>query len=156
MRSYRTLLAFTCIQLLVMVTGCLEAPLLGRKVVTTFATHSGDSVGLALTDSEVQQALAIVDATLASDGFVREQHPNNEGLQGFVAAYSKLDSRGLRQMGDVAQVYFLRSQLEVVFFEGRKPSPELRSHVTRVLNLLKSALGSHYGFDRVKVVSVKT
>jgi hypothetical protein len=127
----------------------------GRKLVMRLPVENQNSVSLSINDTEVQDALKLVDDVLVSDGFKREQDPNDLGTQDFVAGYSKLDSEGLRRLGEMARVYFKTNMLEVVFLEGRHPSADVRMSANRVLDLLKNKLSNRYGSDRVKVVTIK-
>jgi hypothetical protein len=127
---------------------------MGRKLILSFPADNQGSVSLAVSDTEVEDALKLVDDALVSSGFMREQNPDNAGVQDFVASYSKLDGEGMRH--ETAGVYLKANLLEVVFPEGRQPSAEKRMSVNKMLDLVKNKLSRRYGTDRIKVVTVKS
>jgi hypothetical protein len=113
-------------------------------------------VSLAVSDTEVQEALKLIDAVLISNGFVRDQNPDNATVQGFVASYSKLNSEGLRRLDELPGIYLIDNRLEVVFSEGRNPSGHSSTSAKQMLDLLKDKLSSRYGADKVRIVKSRS
>jgi hypothetical protein len=150
-------IAPVCALLVVLLTGCPEPPVTSRSVSLSFPMPEKQTkVSLAVSDTEVQEALKLIDAVLVSNGFVRDQNPDNATVQGFVASYSKLNNEGLRRLDELPGVYLKGNRLEVVFSEGRHPSGQLSASTKQILDLLNDKLSSHYGADKVRVVKSRS
>jgi hypothetical protein len=155
MNSKKTIV-FACALLLVLITGCPEAPIKARKIVISFPIDNQASLTLTATDTEVRDALKLIDDVFVSNGFVREEKPPDVTNPGFLATYAKLDSEGRRNLGQIAWVYLETNLIEVAFPEGRQPTSAVRASVTNMLDLLKTKLKGQYGSDRIKAVEVKS
>jgi hypothetical protein len=146
-----------CALLVMLLTGCPEPPVVSRSVSLSFPVPEKPSkVSLYVSDTEVQEAVKLIDAVLVSNGFVRDQNPDNATVQGFVVSYSKLNNEGLRRLDESPGIYLKDNQLEVIFSEGRNPSGHLSTSTKQMLDLLKNKLSSHYGADKVRVVKSRS
>lgn len=138
--------------LLILLTGCPEPPHAARAVSLSFATRSGQGApGLPANDSEVRDALNLIEAVLASNGFVRDQNPSMATVQGFVASYTKFDDHGIR-LFVFPCVYLRDDQLQVVLSEGRRSGGRLSPATNEILTRLRIELTSRFGAQRVKIV----
>ncbi len=147
-----TNLRFTLLFLLALLcAGCPEPPIATRTVWLRFSELDAQSkVSLSVNDTEVQEALKLIDSVLASDGFVREHHPELETKEGFVASYTKFTDEGLRLF--VFPVVFLKgNQLEFIISEGRRPGGHLSPASDKALKLVRMELSNRYGSKRVKI-----
>ena len=147
-----TNLRFTLLFLLALLcAGCPEPPIATRTVLLRFPELDAQSkVSLSVNDTEVQEALKLIDSVLASDAFVREQHPEMATKEGFVASYAKFTDDGLR-LFVFPVVYLKGNQLEFIISEGRSPGGHLSPASDKSLKLVRTELSKRFGSKRVKV-----
>jgi hypothetical protein len=119
-----------------LVAGCyLGDPSARRTVSLNFRVPEGQT--LSVTNTEVQEALKLIDGVLVSAGNVRDANPPAPNEQGIIATYG------------ICNVLLKDNTLSTVFFEFHvRRSSE---HVRNTCNLLKHKLSNRYGADRVKI-----
>lgn len=143
----RAALSF-CVLLLVC-TGCPERPIQSRIVALSFpASLSQGTVTVSVSDTDVQEALKVIDSALISHGFTRDSNAPEAVAQGFIAGYSRRDKDGLIPLGDNPGVWLHDGRLEVVFAGGRVP---ISASMQASVDMLRKELSSHYGSKRVRV-----
>ena len=138
--------------LLLICAGCPEAPIKCRTVSLNFPTLPGESrVTLSAKGNEVQEALAVINDALISNGFIRNTNPPEANVQGFLASYSRRNGEGLVRLCDAPLVWLKADRLEVVFAEGRVSAGQVSAAAKRNADFLGTVLSSRYGKKRVKV-----
>jgi hypothetical protein len=95
-------------------------------------------VSLSVSDTEVQEALKLIDGVLVSAGYVRDANPPASSEQGLIVSY-----------GLFCSVYLKDNKLDVGFLDYRARSSSARTRKT--CNLLKDKLTSRYGAGAVKI-----
>lgn len=127
--------------------------MISRTVSLSFPVpKEQNKVSLSVDDTEVKEALKLIDNVLTSDGFIRDQNPDNSTVQGFVASYSKMNEEGLRRIDELPGVYIRDNRLEVVFTAGRNPSGYLSVSAKKLLDSLRTKLSDRFGSQSVRVV----
>ena len=142
-----------CMLLPILMAGCFlgERHSLTRTVSLNFQPLAGASeAGLSLTNVEVQEALKIVDAVLSTNGFVREPRTDMASVPGFVAAYARYESPGLRS-GTLPDVYLKQDRLEVEIVELGNRTTRPTALADKVCESLQRELSSRYGRKNVKI-----
>ena len=136
----KTLIALGCVVLLLL-TGCVFGdPTAVRSVSLNFQVPEGQSkVSLSVSDTQVQEALKLIDGVLVSRGFHRDLHP--------LAAEDQ--ARGIIAFYGICGVSLRENRLTVGFLEFHAQRSSV--HVRKTCNLLKDKLSSRYGADRVKI-----
>jgi hypothetical protein len=112
------------------------------------ASASQGTVSVSVSDTDVQEALKVIDSALVSHGFTRDPSPPEAGVQGFIASYARRGKDGLIPLGDNPLVWFHGGRLEVVFAGGRVP---ISASMKTSIDMLRKELSSHYGSERVRV-----
>jgi hypothetical protein len=152
MRSLRLIGQLAC--LLLLCSGCPEAPNRYRQVSLTFPAPEGSAtVSLTVTSTEVRQALSVIDEALRSKGFVKVGSPLEAPNPEFICAYSQ-DSAGPARLGE-PWVYLRGGKLEIIFAEGRGNSPAYDTSARATARFLAEVLRNHYGKDRVLLKHVR-
>jgi hypothetical protein len=142
---------FLC-SLVVICTGCPEPRPANRIVSVNFPSQvSPSKVSPSVSDSEIKEAATVIDEALVSNGFVRDSNPPEKGMQGFIATYSRFNSEGLIRLSDNPLVWLHDGRLEVVFSEGRIRGGDVSATTKATIEILRTALATHYGSKRVKV-----
>jgi len=132
-------LALPLCSLLVLCSGCPEAPIKARILSLTFPQQgSPTAIALSASGREIQEAVKIIGDTLAADGFVPDPHPPEAAVHGFVASFSKFDPEG--RVSRRPLVWFERDRLVVVFEEGRGGSHRLTADERKPIDLLQAQL----------------
>jgi hypothetical protein len=146
----RAILLACCV--LVTCTGCPEPPMASRVVSLSLpAATSGSVVSVPVTSTELQAALKTINDALVSQGFVRDASPDEAGVEGFVASYSRRDAQGYVPLGGHPLIWFKSGQLDIVFADGRVASGRVTAATRQAADSLAAELRSHYGKERVKV-----
>ncbi|EEF63317.1 hypothetical protein Cflav_PD5952 [Pedosphaera parvula Ellin514] len=142
-----------CCAFLLFQAGCY----LGDRAATTqmvslnFPVPEGQTkASFSVNDSEVQEALKLIDSVLVSAGFVRESIPPVANQQDPVATYSKYKGTGPRPVGG-PRVYFRDDRLDVVLVEGGNRNAPVSTATKEICNSLQRELSSRYGAKRVRV-----
>jgi hypothetical protein len=148
----KTTIVICAFALLLSVTGCLFGDRVAppRTVSLRFPAPSGQPSGLSASDTQVQDALRVIDTVLTADGRTRDPNPPAANEPGLVASYAKNNGTGPRPV-DNPNVYLRGDRLEVVFTEFWNRSGHLSAATKKVCDSLQKELSSHYGADRVKV-----
>ena len=145
----RKLTGFTCALLLL--TGCPEPPVASRTVSLGFPVPAGQTkVSTSVKDSEVREAMKVIDSVLTSYGFVRDKNPDMGSAPGFVASYSKFNEESLR-LFVFPIVYLKGDRLEVVCSEGRRPGGRLSPATNKMLTSLQKDLSNRFGSQNVRL-----
>ena len=136
-----------------LMAGCFlgERHSLVRTVSLNFHVPQGTSeVSLSFTNNEVQEALKIVDAVLSTNGFVREIRTDMANVPGFVTAYVRYDSPGLRS-GTLPDIYLRKDRLDVVIVELGNRTTHPTGLTDKICESLREQLSSLYGRKNVKI-----
>jgi hypothetical protein len=112
---------------------------------------SPSKMSLSVSDSEIKEAARVIDEALVSHGFLRDLNPPEKGMQGFIATYSRFNSKGLIPLGDHPLVWLDDGRLEIVFSEGRIQGGDVSTTTKVTVEMLRTALASHYESKRVTV-----
>ena len=150
----KRLAALSCA--LVLLTGCPEPRFhSGRIVSLTFPAQTGESkVILSAQDSQVQEALRIIDSVLVGDGFARDSKRPAGSEPNLVASYARFTADGLREVG-TPDVYLKDNRLEIVIVElgNRTGRPSAASK--KICTTLQKELSNRFGAQRVRVVNAE-
>lgn len=139
--------------LLFVIAGCFlgDRHSLTRTVSLNFQEPRGASeVALSLTNAEVQEALKIIETVMSSNGFVRDSRPDMATVPGFVVAYVRHGSSGLRS-GTLTDVYLEGRRLDVAIVELGNRTTHPTALTDKICKSLRNELGSHYGAARISV-----
>jgi hypothetical protein len=136
----KLLTALVCAFLL-LATGCFFGDaFVHRTVSLSFPVpQQQTNVSLSVNDTEVQEALKLVDDVLVSDGYIRDSNPltREDRARGLIAFYG------------VCGVGLKDNRLDVDFVEPHRR--HFSAPVRKVIEQLKDKLSSRYGAERVKV-----
>ena len=141
-----------CCVLLLFLTGCyLGDRITSQTVSLNFPAAQGqDKVSLAVSDSQVQEALKLIDNVLVSDGFVRDPNPPGANNSSLIASYSKYSGTGPRPIGGPS-VYFRCDSLDVRVVQGGHMNAPVSSATKEICNSLRKELSNRFGAQRVKI-----
>jgi hypothetical protein len=122
-----------------------------RTVSLNFpAAHGQDKVSLTVSNTQVQEALKVIDGVLVSRGFVRDPNLPGEGDPSFIASYSTYTGAGLRPIGGPS-IYFKDNRLDVVVVEGSNLNSPVSTATKKICKSLRKELISRYGAERVRI-----
>jgi hypothetical protein len=148
----KTLTIFCCAILLV-AAGCFFGDPVAppRTVALNFPAPAGQSkVSLSVSDTQVQEALRVIDIVLTADGLTRDTKPPAANDGGLIASYARDNGTGLRSVPD-PNVYLKGDRLEIIFFQFWNHSGHISEFTKKSCNSLRKELSSRYGSDRVKI-----
>ncbi len=114
------------------------------------ASENQSKVSFSANDTQVQEALNLIDRVLSTRGFVREASRADMKEQGLVSSYAKFSGTGLRAAGGPS-VYVEGDRLRIVVVEGGNRNEPLSRMSKQLCELLRSELSGRYGSKRVKV-----
>lgn len=134
--------------------GCIwsgEHPYFARTVSINFPKPEPPSAAtLTVTDTDVKSAVIIIENILTTNGFEYEPRPDLKNVNGFVAAYVKLETPTLRS-GTLPEIYFQNNRLSLIIAELGNRSDRPSEITVHVSELVRSSLGARFGENRVKV-----
>ena len=136
----KLLTALACAFLL-LATGCFFGDAVVHRTVSLSlpVPQQQTNVSLSVSDTQVQEALKVIDAVLVSNGFVRDTNP----------LVAEDQARGLIAFYGVCGVSLKDNRLDVSFLEAYRR--HFSAPVRKVIGQLKDKLSSRYGAGRVKV-----
>jgi hypothetical protein len=145
----------SCAAVLLFLTGCFlaERPITRRAVSLDFAVPVEQSkMSLAVSDTEVQEALKIIDAVLVSDGLGSKDPASSVSSEsGYVCGYFRRIGMDPRPIGG-ADVYLKGNRLDVRFIEFGNRSGHFSPATQSILKKLQKELSGRFGARRVSMV----
>lgn len=120
-----------------------------RTISLSFPAPAG-AASLSVNDTQVQEALRVIDVVLSADGLTRDPNPPDQSQPGFIASYTKNDTAGLR-IPDNPYVYLRSNCLEITFEEFGIGRAHISAAARRTCDSLQKELAARFGAKRVKV-----
>ena len=148
----KTLTVFGC-AILLLAAGCFFGDRVAppRTISLNFPAPTGQGkVSLSVKDTQVQEAMRVIDTVLTADGLTRDPNPPTANDPGFIASYARYNGTGPRPVGN-PDVYLKDDRLEVVFTEFWNRSGHLSAATKKSCDSLRKELSNRYGAERVKV-----
>ncbi len=122
-----------------------------RTVSLTFPVPAGQSkVSLSVTNSEVQEAVKVIDAVLTSERLRRDPNPPRQNVPGFIASYTTWNGTGPRPPNG-SSVCLQDGTLSVLVLEWANRSGQLSTEGKRLCKSLRAELRKRYGAGKVRI-----
>jgi len=138
---------------LLLLTGCWlgDKFFTARIVTVNFSAPTGQkSVTLSVEDTQVQDALRVIDMVLTSQGFHENTNAPAANEPNPVVSYTRYIGTDLRPL-DGPAVWFRTNRLEVVIMERGNRSGHLTADGKRICKSLQTELRKRYGVGKVKI-----
>jgi len=154
MNASKKPLALCAVAALLLLTGCWlgDRFFTARTVAVNFPAPAGqNTVALSVDDTQVQDALRVIDTVLSAQGFHQGTNAPTQSEQGLVVGYTRYTGEGPSPLDVGPTVYLKTNRLEVVVMEWGNRSGHLTTEGKRLCKSLRDELSKRYGAGKVRI-----